>query len=83
MRSAAVDAIIAATLKAGAARDFVAAVPRSTAFSSPPIRVPLYHLPVQWVARWRSIRHPAATSLYGYLPEVWWREPFAKIDITI
>ena len=35
--------------------------------------VPLYHLPAQWVARWRTIAHPAETSLFGYLPETWWR----------
>ena len=37
--------------------------------------IPLYHLPAQWVARWAAIRHPDATSLSGYLPETWWREP--------
>ena len=35
--------------------------------------VPLYYLPEQWVARWTRIERPAATSLYGYLPETWWR----------
>jgi len=37
--------------------------------------VPLFHLPEQWVARWARIEHPAATSLSGYLPETWWRQP--------
>jgi peptide/nickel transport system substrate-binding protein len=37
--------------------------------------VPLFYLPAQWVARWSSVRHPARTSLYGYLPETWWRQP--------
>jgi peptide/nickel transport system substrate-binding protein len=37
--------------------------------------VPLYHLPAQWAARWSHIRHPDVTSLSGYLPEAWWREP--------
>jgi len=37
--------------------------------------VPLYHLPAQWVARWTTIAHPPETSLFGYLPETWWREP--------
>jgi peptide/nickel transport system substrate-binding protein len=35
--------------------------------------IPLYHLPGQWVARWNTIAHPAETSLFGYLPETWWR----------
>ncbi|MFZ1883820.1 MAG: extracellular solute-binding protein [Rhodoplanes sp.] len=79
VRSAAVDAMIAAMLKAEQRADFVAAVRAlDRVLLSGQFVVPLYHLPVQWVARWRSIRHPAATSLYGYLPEVWWREPSAK-----
>ncbi len=79
VRSAAVDAMIAAMLKAEQRADFVAAVRAlDRVLLSGQFVVPLYHLPVQWVARWRSIHHPAATSLYGYLPEVWWREPSAK-----
>ena len=37
--------------------------------------VPLFYLPQQWVARWTYVRHPARTSLYGYLPETWWHQP--------
>jgi peptide/nickel transport system substrate-binding protein len=36
--------------------------------------IPLYHLPGQWIARWTQIARPATTSLFGYLPETWWRE---------
>lgn len=36
--------------------------------------IPLFHTPQQWVARWRDVKHPAQTSLYGVLPETWWRE---------
>jgi peptide/nickel transport system substrate-binding protein len=76
VRSAAVDAMIAAMLKAESRADFVTAVRAlDRVLISGQYVVPLYHLPAQWVARWRSIRHPAATSLYGYLPETWWREP--------
>ena len=79
VRSAAVDAMIAAMLKAEQRADFVAAVRAlDRVLLSGQYVVPLYHLPAQWVARWRSIRHPTATSLYGYLPEVWWREPSAR-----
>jgi len=35
--------------------------------------VPLFSIPEQWVARWNRVDHPRATSLYGYLPETWWR----------
>jgi peptide/nickel transport system substrate-binding protein len=37
--------------------------------------VPLFYLPEQWVARWDYLAHPAHTSLSGYLPETWWRQP--------
>ena len=37
--------------------------------------IPLFHLPAQWVARRAYISRPAATSLFGYLPETWWRAP--------
>ncbi|MEZ5890629.1 MAG: extracellular solute-binding protein [Xanthobacteraceae bacterium] len=79
VRSPAVDAMIAALLKAERRADFVSAVRAlDRVLISGEFVVPLYHLPAQWVARWRSIRHPAATSLYGYLPETWWREPSAR-----
>ena len=79
VRSAAVDTMIAAMLKAEQRADFVAAVRAlDRVLLSGQHVVPLYHLPAQWVARWRSIRHPTTTSLYGYLPEVWWREPSAQ-----
>lgn len=37
--------------------------------------VPLFYPPDQWVARQSTIRHPQTTSLFGYLPETWWRQP--------
>jgi peptide/nickel transport system substrate-binding protein len=37
--------------------------------------IPLFYPPAQWVARWTTVGRPATTSLYGYLPETWWREP--------
>jgi peptide/nickel transport system substrate-binding protein len=76
MRSAAVDAMIAAVLDAKARAPFVAAVRAlDRVLMSGIYVIPLYHLPNQWVARWSTVRHPAATSLSGYLPETWWREP--------
>lgn len=76
VRSPAVDAMIAALLKAEKRDDFVSAVRAlDRVLLSGEFVVPLFHLPAQWMARWKTIRHPAATSLYGYLPEVWWREP--------
>ena len=76
MRSAAADAMIAALLNAREHDAFVAAVRAlDRVLMSGIYVVPLYHLPTQWVARWSAIRHPSATSLSGYLPETWWREP--------
>jgi peptide/nickel transport system substrate-binding protein len=76
LRSAAADAMIAALLNAKGRDEFVTAVRAlDRVLTSAMFVVPLYHLPAQWVARWSAIQHPAATSLSGYLPETWWREP--------
>ena len=39
--------------------------------------VPLFHLPTQWIAYWRSLRRPGETPLYGYQLDTWWSEPSA------
>jgi peptide/nickel transport system substrate-binding protein len=76
VKSPAIDAMIAAMLAARARADFVAAVRAlDRVLMSGFYVVPLFHLPQQWVARWARIEHPAATSLFGYLPETWWRAP--------
>jgi peptide/nickel transport system substrate-binding protein len=76
MRSPAADAMIAALLAARERGDFVDAVRAlDRVLMSGIYVVPLFHLPAQWVARWSHIRHPGVTSLAGYLPETWWREP--------
>jgi peptide/nickel transport system substrate-binding protein len=78
VRSAAIDAMIAAMLKARAREDFVAAIRAlDRMLLSGTYVVPLFHLPDQWVARWSSIRHPATTPLSGFVPESWWRDPKA------
>jgi peptide/nickel transport system substrate-binding protein len=76
VRSAAVDAMIAAMLSARERPDFVAAVRAlDRILMSGSYVVPLFYLPEQWVARWAAIQHPARTALSGYLPETWWRQP--------
>ncbi len=76
VRSAAIDAMIAAILRAHERPDFVAAVRAlDRILISGSYVVPLFYLPDQWVARWSYIQHPARTSLSGYLPEAWWHEP--------
>jgi peptide/nickel transport system substrate-binding protein len=76
MRSPAADAMIAALLAARERDTFVTAVRAlDRVLMSGIYVVPLYHLPAQWVARWSHVQHPEVTSLLGYLPETWWREP--------
>jgi len=76
VKSPAVDAMIKALVKAETRADLVAAVRAlDRVLISGSYVIPLFHLPDQWIARWRTIRHPAATSLSGYVPETWWREP--------
>src|SRR5262249_21494173 len=76
IKSAAVDEMIAALLKAESWEDLVVAVRALDRVLIPGFyTTPLFHLPQQWVARWTRIGRPATTSLYGYLPETWWSEP--------
>src|SRR5215831_7341983 len=78
VKSPAVDAMIAALLKVEDRGDFVAAVRAlDRVLISGFYVIPLFYLPAQWVARWTTVGRPATTSLYGYLPETWWREPKA------
>ena len=75
VQSPAVDAMIAALLRARERADFVAAVRAlDRVLISGSYVVPLFYLPEQWVARRAPIRHPAQTSLFGFLPDSWWRE---------
>ncbi|WP_210247356.1 extracellular solute-binding protein [Blastochloris sulfoviridis] len=73
-RNPAVDAMIEAVL---AARDREALVVAVRALDRALISglyiIPLFHLPDIWLARWQTIGRPEKTSLYGPLPETWWR----------
>jgi peptide/nickel transport system substrate-binding protein len=74
VKSKAIDAMIAAMLAAVKREDFVSAIRAlDRVLLSGFYVVPLYFPPVQWVARWTRVAHPQHTSLYGYLPETWWR----------
>ena len=64
VRGPAVDAMIAAMLRARQRVDFVAAVRAlDRVLISGCYVVPLFYLPAQWVARRNYIRHPERTSL--------------------
>ena len=74
VKSKAIDAMIASMLSARSREDFVAATRAlDRILLSGFYVVPLYHSPVQWVARWTRIKHPERTSLFGFLPETWWQ----------
>jgi peptide/nickel transport system substrate-binding protein len=78
-KSAAIDAMIDALLKAETREEVVAAVRAlDRVLISGSFVVPLFYVPEQWVARWTYIERPATTSKYGYLPETWWRQQKAQ-----
>ena len=76
VKSAAIDAMIAALL-AGRSRGEVVTAVRALdrLLISGSYAVPLFHNSDEWVAYWRRIRHPEVTSESGYLLETWWQQP--------
>jgi peptide/nickel transport system substrate-binding protein len=75
----AIDATIAAMLAARSRADFVSAVRAlDRVLVSGFYVVPLFHLPAQLVARRARIQRPSVTSLFGYLPETWWRQQSSR-----
>ena len=81
VRSKAIDAMIAAMLRARERPDFVAAVRAlDRILISGSYVVPLFYLPDQWVARWDYIARPPRSALSGYLPETWWRAPAQAVQ---
>ena len=76
VRSPAVDAAIDALIRSRTRSDLVAAARvLDRLLISGFYSVPLFHVPDEWVAHWTRIRHPAATSLSGFLLETWWQQP--------
>ncbi len=74
--SEAVDAMIEAVLAAEDWQSFVSAVRAlDRVLLSGDYVVPLFHLPRQWVAYWRSLKRPERTPIYGYQFDTWWNEP--------
>jgi peptide/nickel transport system substrate-binding protein len=79
VKSAAVDAMIAALLETREQSGFVAAVRAlDRALMSGFYVIPVFNVPSQWVARWTRIQRPERTSLTGILPETWWQAPDAR-----
>ncbi|ABS69091.1 extracellular solute-binding protein family 5 [Xanthobacter versatilis] len=75
-KSPAIDAAIAALLAARDEDEYVSAARAlDRVLVSGAYGVPLFHTPGQWLARWTRIERPQRASLYGTLPETWWRVP--------
>jgi peptide/nickel transport system substrate-binding protein len=75
-KSPAVDAMIGTLVQAERRSDVVAAVRAlDRVLISGAYAVPLFHHSDEWVAHWTRIRHPAATSVSGFLLETWWQQP--------
>ena len=76
VKSAGVDTMIEAMLKAEDRESFVSAVRAlDRVLLSGDYVIPLFHLPRQWVAHWSDLRRPADTPLYGYQIDTWWIAP--------
>jgi len=76
IESAAVDAMIEALLAERDREGFVSAVRAlDRVLLSGDYVIPLFHLPVQWVARWRELRRPDVLPLDGARLDTWWMEP--------
>lgn len=75
VKNPAVNAMIAALLAATTREDFISAVRAlDRVLLSGHYVIPLFHLKKQWIARWKTLAHPAKTSLYGYRVDTWWIE---------
>jgi peptide/nickel transport system substrate-binding protein len=83
VKSPAIDAMIAALLRAERRDEFVSAVRAlDRVLISGSYVIPLFHLPQQWIARWTSVERPPKPSLYGHLFESWWRQEAAAAGPT-
>lgn len=68
-----VDRIIQAMLNARSRDEFETAVRAyDRLLLAGSYLVPLYHIPEQWVARWKYIEHSEKVPLYGYQLPTWW-----------
>lgn len=76
IESEAVDAMIAALLRAKGNVDFVSSVRAlDRVLLSGRYVLPLFHLPKQWVAYWRTLHRPEQVPIFGYILDTWWAEP--------
>jgi peptide/nickel transport system substrate-binding protein len=72
----AIDAMIAALLRARDHDAFVSAVRAlDRVLMSGFYAIPVFNVPDQWIARWNRIERPSETPLVGYVSESWWQKP--------
>jgi peptide/nickel transport system substrate-binding protein len=72
----AIDAMIAALLRARERPAFVSAVRAlDRALMAGFYAIPVLNAADEWIARWNRIERPKATALMGSLPESWWQRP--------
>jgi len=70
----AIDAMIAALLRARERPAFVSAVRAlDRALMAGCYAIPVLNAAEEWIARWNRIERPRATALMGSLPESWWQ----------
>ena len=82
VKSAGIDAMIEALLKAKDRKGFVAAARAlDRLLLSGDYVIPLFHLPRDWVAHWSDMKRPETTPLYGYQIDSWWIDPERKAAI--
>lgn len=68
-----IDRVIDAMLNARSRDDFETAVRAyDRLLLAGSYMVPLYHVPEQWVARWKYIQHTDKLPLYGFQLTTWW-----------
>ena len=73
VRNPAADAMIEALLAAKSEEDFVSAVRAlDRVLLSGDYVIPLFHIPKQWLAYWKRLKHPEKTPLFGYTADAWW-----------
>jgi peptide/nickel transport system substrate-binding protein len=72
----AIDAMIAALLRARDRPAFIAAVRAlDRVLMADFYAIPVLNAAEEWIARWNRIERPSTTALTGSLPESWWQRP--------
>ena len=72
----AIDAMIAALLRARDRSDFISSVRAlDRVLMAGFYAIPVLNAAEEWIARWNRIQRPRTTALTGSLPESWWQRP--------